>query len=173
MCIENTRQFGTDKTTHAVRFLSGCRSPRANRPDRLIRDHDIQRLLARNIRECCTHLCCDMGIRFTCITLLQSFTDAANRANAMPKQCAHLSVHGFIRFPELHPPLRVPDDTVLHEFLEHKRRDFAGECAFIRPVTILRAQEEIGLFEVFIHECQPDEWRAQHDLCPLNRLQFL
>ena len=54
----------------------------------------------------------------------------------------NFAIHTLIGFAKIGAALRVTDDDILAKFLDHTRRDLAGERAFFLPVHVLRAETD-------------------------------
>src|SRR6476620_5724935 len=93
----------------------------ADRPDRLVRDHERADLLAGDGVEPSLNLAIEDGHRRAGLALGQRLADADDRNEVGGNRGADLPVHHLVGLAEQRPPLRVADDHVLGaRLLDHR-----------------------------------------------------
>ena len=102
----------------------------ADRPDRLVGDHDVRRAVHRHEREALLDLRADDRKRLAGLALLVGFAAADDRSNAGVEQRFGLPGHECVVFTEECAALAVADDRVAAaQFDQHRWRDLARERA--------------------------------------------
>src|SRR5262245_13881435 len=151
--------------------LSGVRrlgvAARADRPDRLVRDHDVGGVLRPDAAQGHAHLRGHAILGRPHVALLQGLADAQDRRHAVGEHRSHFLVHGLVRVAEHRAALGMPNHDVGDlERLEHRGRDLAGERPLVLPVDVLGAEAvgEAVAVDQRLHAPQGGEGRAHHDL---------
>jgi hypothetical protein len=100
------------------------------------------------------------------ITILECFSHAQNRLKAMPEGGQNFFIRPAVLVAEILSPLRMADeDKLATDVLQHGPGHFAGECSFIFPIEILRAEEKgRGRAQRLAYGVQRRKWRCQADL---------
>ena len=126
-----------------MHFLRHCRRRRlagADRPDRLVGQHQLRHGIRTHHFQHRVELGADHGLRGARLALAQRFADAHDRGQAGIQRRPGLARDEVVRFAMVGAALGVADDHVTAtEILQHRGTDFAGEGAARLGRDVLRA----------------------------------
>ena len=77
----------------------------------------------------------------------------------------------MIGLTKVGPPLRVAQDYVLAQLLEHRRRNLASVGSLFLPIHVLGAYLDLGGRHQLLYRCQGRRGRAQYPIHTLHPVQ--
>src|SRR5213593_3627090 len=150
--VEDPRRRGAsacepaaDLPVHGGGVLGGRVAAGADRPHRLVRDHDPGQRRALETAQRGGELADDHRQRMPRVALRERFSDAQHGLESRPERRAHFATSVFVGLAEDVASLGMADQRGASSSLERERGgNRAGERAFRLPVDVLDAHQEVA-----------------------------
>ena len=142
----------------------------ADGPDRFVSDNRVLHLFVGQARQAPAHLRVQDLFGLPAFAFGKRFPDANNRLERGGVGGQGFFGDQFVRFLLVLAPLGMAQNDVAHgKFLEHARRDFAGERAEVMLAHVLRAEADVRVEDRLGNFAQRREGRADDDVHFLAR----
>ncbi len=102
-----------DEADRFLRLIGRRRAAGADRPDRLIGDHDLRQPLVGNAREVLLHLLAQLAIGLVVVALGLRLANTQDRRQACSERSGHLGGEGPVGLAEVLPALGVTEHHAL------------------------------------------------------------
>ena len=105
MCSRGVAVAVADQRAHEgdrlLRLLGGRRAAGADRPDRLVGDHDERQQAVLDLGEVDLHLLAQLALRLAGVALLLGLADAQDRRQPRLERRGHLALQRAVRLAEV------------------------------------------------------------------------
>src|SRR5450759_5117690 len=136
----------------------------ADRPHRLVRDHQAGRIVGRTVGQARLDLRAHDLVRGPGVVVVGQLPDAHDHVELAAKRGRRLPGHHLIRLAKVDAALRVAGDDPVAPTLQHRGRDLARIRTRKLPEAVLRTELHAGLGQHLGHGHQPGERRKDGDL---------
>ena len=137
----------------------------ADRPHRLVRNHELVAISGGDILEADVHLALDDFVELSGFALLERLADAHDCGEACSNDGAGALVDGLVRHAEVLATLGVADNDILGTSIdEHSRGDLARVGAARLPVGVLGTSLNLRTLAGLDSCGDVDRGRAAHDI---------
>ena len=148
---------GLDRLVRLLRHLGRGGLPGADRPDRLVGDHEVVVGLEH------ADLAAEDVVGLARLALGQGLADAGDHVQPALQRGAAAPRDGLVGLAEVLAAFRVADERAVDaELAEHRRGDLAGERAFALPVAVLGEDTDLRAGEC-LHGCGERDVRRSDD----------
>src|SRR5262245_28767559 len=145
-----------------LRLLRRGNSPRINRPDRLVSNHQPLHLVLRQVAQSPGYLVVQHRLCLIGFAVLQSLTDAEDHVQTALQRKLHFGIDQIVLLTHQCPPLAVADNDIFAAGVEqHAGTDFSREGALGLRIDVLSAEGDRAALQDFAYGRQPRKWRAQ------------
>ncbi len=159
-----------DERDRLLGLLGGRDLAGPDRPDRLVRDHDLAEPLGLDPGQILLDLVAELALGVAGLALLLGLADAQDRHEAGRERRRDLQLERPVGLAEQLAPLGVAEDHAVDADLDqHRRRHLAGERALGRLVHVLRVDLDPRAARRVDHRLQRRERRADRDVDPVGR----
>ena len=100
----------SDERDRVLGLVRGGEVARPDRPDRLVRDHNLAEAVGLYLREPLLHLVAKLALGLACLALLLGLAHAQDRAQPGRQRRRDLELQGSIRLAEHLPSLGVAEE---------------------------------------------------------------
>jgi len=138
--LELPGQQRPDQGVNLLGLSGGGIAAGPDRPNGFVGNHGLQDIITAESCKAGRNLLAHNRFGLVVLPLLEGFPDAEDGPKLVGQGCFGAFVDPGVGLAKVLPALAVPDDGIFHrQFLQHRRRDLAGERAFCFPVHVLRA----------------------------------